>query len=586
VNHGSSRTNLPSAPARLTGADAAVLAGCIVLSAWVQRHALGAFFSSPDDLVHLQQAAGLRPTLPSPFRWLSQVVYFRAMLRVFGLDPVPWHAATVIVHLLNVALVFTLVRRLSFPRATAGLTAAMFGCFPLFLPLLASAVGMNDELALSFSLIAMLALCRPGTRAVVVATIAFALAALCKESILGLPLAALAFDRFGRAQLKRVAPLLGLGVLFALLLLARPPQGLAPYTTALGGNLFHALMTFTAWAMNVSQPIPDLVSSYDVTAWHRALWVYPVLLVAAWRVPSLRRPVGVGLAWWIAGLLPVLPLLFQTFRHYLYPALPGFALACSGVVVGTIERLAGSRRGVTAAAAGVLAVAYALRADALETQRMALRVGNTPLALDPVQRRQEVARNALASFAGTIGPGDQTVVVYCPDDMGHTFGARSGHEYRSGAAPAKARYNLLEESLDGGRAVHLFQPTVDSVIFARRWSPSLDSLELFLPYVDGRLYPAGRDAEGRARAVQWMFEQGFHGPLCDYLRVVLERHDDEPGLRLSYAYALGRTGEADSAFAQLGIVIARGPSRDAAVAETLLTRYGRPIPKPAARRGS
>src|SRR5437762_9849930 len=72
---------------------AAAVFGCLGLVLWVQRHALLAFFSSPDDLIHLQQAVGLKPTLPTPLRFLSQVLYFRGMVRLFGLNPAAFHVS-------------------------------------------------------------------------------------------------------------------------------------------------------------------------------------------------------------------------------------------------------------------------------------------------------------------------------------------------------------------------------------------------------------------------------------------------------------------------------------------------------------
>src|SRR5207253_2054209 len=71
--------------------DVLAVVSCVAAALWVNRYALGAFFSSPDDLVHLQQAAGLRPTLATPFRFVSQVVYFRTMWTLFGPQPAVYH---------------------------------------------------------------------------------------------------------------------------------------------------------------------------------------------------------------------------------------------------------------------------------------------------------------------------------------------------------------------------------------------------------------------------------------------------------------------------------------------------------------
>ena len=64
-------------------ATTAIVVGILAAACVVQWHAVVSFFSA-DDLIHLEQAAGLLPTPVMPWRYLSQVLYFRAMLWVFG----------------------------------------------------------------------------------------------------------------------------------------------------------------------------------------------------------------------------------------------------------------------------------------------------------------------------------------------------------------------------------------------------------------------------------------------------------------------------------------------------------------------
>ncbi|HUK63993.1 MAG TPA: hypothetical protein VLV15_11685, partial [Dongiaceae bacterium] len=233
--------------------DARILGLVLLSTAWVQRHALGAFFSSPDDLIHLQQAAGLKPTLATPFRFLSQVLYFRMMYMLVGPNPRAFHLVTYGLHLVNVVLVYALARSFGVRRVIAGAAAGLFGAFPLFLVLLSSGVGMNDELALTLAIAALLVLERPGRAARVAASALFTLAMICKESVLFLPLLALV-PRGGAtrsAAARRVAPLLVIAACFAILFFVLRPSGLAPdrviYAMQFGPNLFHNLMTYLCW---------------------------------------------------------------------------------------------------------------------------------------------------------------------------------------------------------------------------------------------------------------------------------------------------------------------------------------------------
>jgi hypothetical protein len=126
----------------------------ILLSAWVQRRILSSYFGS-DDLLHLEHVLGLRPTPELPWRFLTQVVYFRSMPALFGLDPRPYFLVTYILHLLNTVFVFILSRRLQLPNPVSCLAAAVFGCFPLTSAALAHVVNINDVAALFFTFLTL-----------------------------------------------------------------------------------------------------------------------------------------------------------------------------------------------------------------------------------------------------------------------------------------------------------------------------------------------------------------------------------------------------------------------------------------------
>src|ERR1043166_5857786 len=70
--------------------------------------ALFSFFSA-DDLIHLQQAAHLLPTPRTPWRFLTQVLYFRGMLRGLGARPSAFMLVNLLLHILTVVLVWRLL---------------------------------------------------------------------------------------------------------------------------------------------------------------------------------------------------------------------------------------------------------------------------------------------------------------------------------------------------------------------------------------------------------------------------------------------------------------------------------------------
>ena len=558
------------------------LLAALVLTAWVHRRSLFAFFSSPDDLRHLQQALGLRPTQVTPFRVLSQVLYFRAMVRVVGLDPLPYHLVTCGCHLLNVALAYRVFRSWQVPRPVAAVVVTLFGAMPLSQTLLSSAVGMNDELSLCLALIALLLWNRPSWSARVAAPIAQALALLCKELVLFLPAVLLIARPDGvtvRAQARRLLPFAALAAVAAIGFFLLRAHGLATdreeYAMAFGPNLFHNLMTFTAWATDLGHPMPDLISTYDVHAWRWALAVYAFLAFAAWQVPAQRRTIAIGLLWWLLALIPVLPLVTHTYRHYFYAALPGLALAVTAAAAGLIARFVTERAAapavpdarpaaVTVAVLATLAVAYAVRADHQIERRAEARIAGVDLALDPVLRRQQVAGRALSAIARSLDAGSRRLAILSPQASARVFSVRSGSEHAS-TSGAREPYDLLAESIDRTGGVRLFFPQIDSVAFLTRWTADYRDFDLFVPYQDGRLAGFGRGPGAHAMAAAWMMQQHWPEPARDHLSAALQVYPEDRPLRFAYARTLAACGDSVAAAGELRRVIAANPSDTLAV---------------------
>src|SRR4029077_3607784 len=94
------------------------------------RRALGAFFST-DDFVRLEEAAGLLPAVPTLWRVVSEVLYPRLMLGLFGPQPLPFHLVSMLLHLPNTAFVYRTGRRAGLSAGTSCFASLVFGAFPL-----------------------------------------------------------------------------------------------------------------------------------------------------------------------------------------------------------------------------------------------------------------------------------------------------------------------------------------------------------------------------------------------------------------------------------------------------------------------
>jgi hypothetical protein len=564
----------------LTSTVLAVL-GCVILVVWVQRHALFAFFS-PDDLIHLQQAVGLKPILPTPLRFLSQVAYFRGMVHLFGPSPLPFHLASLITHALAVVALYSFLRSAGFTGRIALLAAVFFGMLPLHITVLSSAVGMNDEMALLLTMVAFLLTLRGRA---IWGTCAYVLALLCKESVLCLPLFLLMIRRPGetfRTVWLRTRALLVVALGFGAMVLALRPVGLAPggavYAMGVGPHVFHNLMTYTAWAVNLRDAMPDLVSTYSTAAWRSGIIVLGMLGIAYWRAPTQRPAIGLGLAWWITGLIPVLGLRFQTYHHYLYPALPGLALAIAGLIVGLAwgasifaARSADRRAAFVTALVSACVVGYALRANHLIATRLETFIPGTNLPLDPVIRRRVVAERAILSLAGRLNARQSRLVILSPEGTQTVRGTRSSREYPASAS-SQAPYDLLRESLDRGAALRVFFPQLDSVAFVSNWTPAYRDGDLFLSYPGGYLVGGGTGPQAAEGITMWMFQAGWYRPAREYLGTVVATYPDRPSLRIAYAGALFKLGDTLAAVLELEEVIRTAPHDSSASRAQMILR--------------
>src|SRR2546422_5109864 len=121
------------------------LAPAWVAGVWVERHALGTFFT-PDDLVALARAAGHEPT-PQAFRPLSAILAARLEYAAFGLVPAGYHVVNLGLHLLATSAVYALALRLAAGRGAAAAAAVMFARSGIAFTPVHAASGVGDLLA-------------------------------------------------------------------------------------------------------------------------------------------------------------------------------------------------------------------------------------------------------------------------------------------------------------------------------------------------------------------------------------------------------------------------------------------------------
>lgn len=229
----------------------ALLAACLAL---LHGHVLRYPFISDDffflyeartrGLAHLVTGSG---TQHNYYRPLGREIYFATLVRLADDNPLIFHVASFSLLVLLVALVFELGRRLSGPRAGA-LAATAYALFYPHRVLLAWASCAQDLLAACYGVGAAIAFQSNRTG---LATAAFFLGLLCKESIAPLPLVLAAWTAATaspgarmRSVFRRVGPMLAAMVVWGAIVVA----------VRLHADVWNAAGTKFRWADVVLSP--------------------------------------------------------------------------------------------------------------------------------------------------------------------------------------------------------------------------------------------------------------------------------------------------------------------------------------------
>jgi dolichyl-phosphate-mannose-protein mannosyltransferase len=578
-------------PTRSARAPAlAWLAGlaCVAMALWVHRAALGAYFS-PDDLISFERARGLLPPHPLPWwRFLSGPVYFTTGLRVFGVDPFPFHLVNWLAHGMNVVLLFRLMRRWSASTSAAIVASGVFGTSRLAHSALLQAVGVGELLATTGLLLSLLTLDANRPRSWWRAGLLFAAALLCKESVLLLP-AVVLLPLPPRAPTRRrlgatAALLAASGLLLLLVVLAHGRSSAfagEAYAVAFGANLFHNLMTYASWTLDYRTVLPDIGGGVVPIAWRTGL---PVMLGLGVLVALRPTPRAMaGLLWFVLALLPVLPLLHHSYLQYAYAALAGVSIvlaeAWDGAIRPLARRLSGERgphrdrrsmpapagrMWVPVASAMTLVVALALAGEHLVDRRWNQRIPGRGFHVDPMLRKSEVIRHVSESLRPALD-GRRTRLVFVEPAASHrSFVVGTGREIEDVDPSAQ---DLLSRVLDTGRGLRALYTGLDSVVFVERWSAAFREFDLVANTPDGYAVDVGQGPDAHLRFARALVEGGYARVAIDHLAAAAAAYPTDPRLGLALVEALARGGRRAQALALAAAMRARFP-HDSAVGET------------------
>jgi len=120
---------------------------------------------------------------------------------LWGLNPMPWHACALALHLIATSMTFVVARQVLDNDIEAGVVAVLFGLHPIHIESVAWISGATDPLMAIFVLAAFWAWIRGGRAHLYssawrwIAAVLYLLACLTKETAVPLPIVVIAFDR-------------------------------------------------------------------------------------------------------------------------------------------------------------------------------------------------------------------------------------------------------------------------------------------------------------------------------------------------------------------------------------------------------
>jgi hypothetical protein len=375
------------------------------------------YFFLQDDFILIANAAYERDTTVMEtiggdsdlFRPLTKILYFGVMYGIFGLNALPYHIVSLAVHLLNVGLLFLLLRKLRNDRLSSLFVTAIYALHLGFFDVLAWISCIQQLMGQAFMLCGLLLgihaiETKRGAFASIGASI-YALALLSLEQTYALPLLLFSYSylkggveparkRLPRALRETVPYLLVMVVYLGYMAVVKGVPTEGPYRYQLGANVIVNLLTYLDWAVGISTLMPFVVdvSATGLTAAH--------VLIAAVVVYNLAKGRGrivlFSSAYYLFTILPVLFLKNHVFHLHNYVPAVGIAVLLAPVVEDLFSTVRQWRaRAASATAWGLIAMLAIMcftKARANETNFLR---PDLPLPKDFVLRRAIIAENVL-----------------------------------------------------------------------------------------------------------------------------------------------------------------------------------------------
>ena len=327
------------------------------------------YFFAQDDFVFLDRATrGFEETMrpyfhgrPGQFRPLTKGVYFLMTWPVFGFHPLPYHVMSLALHALNAILVGVVLRRFGISTVISWVAVVLFAANMCHMEAIAWISCVQQLIGTAFVLTTLIygvdAMRDGGRRAIVLATVGYALALASYEQTMATPLVLLIWAWVGggfraawRAAWGPVRPMLVLLAIYTAYTLIRGMPETGPYVMSAGHNVRDNLscylsFVFSFWMLYPAYALPSGITSST------GVWI--ALIVVHTLLRSGRQLIF-GLATFLLFLAPVMFTKDHTHSFHLYVSAIGawFLLGSAGDL---LRRVAGAGWGRAVVAAAIVA---------------------------------------------------------------------------------------------------------------------------------------------------------------------------------------------------------------------------------------
>jgi hypothetical protein len=398
---------------------------------------------------------------PGQFRPLTKSLYFAAMYKMFGLNAAAYHVVSLVVHMVNTALVFFLMRRFRITPPSALIVTAMFALSTSFLHVLAWVSCMQQLLAMTFVLLTLFfgiaAVRSHRVLPLWISAVSYILSLMSMEQGFAVPVAlfligyfGIGGDRIGVPRLlRRLSLHIAIMVIYAAFMLlwrGAPPEGV--YEFHIGKNVLINLLLYLKWLVSFWVVLPPIMTATSIP-W--SILHIVVLYLVVYNLARLRFAETLLAGSLVLSMLAPLLLLDQ-HTFFLHTYLPSIGtLLLIGFVVDDFFDLPGIRRDVVQipVLTAMLIVIFSLSFMKIRQNLSAKLPRSENLTRSFVLRRAKVARQVYVDLmAKTSDPRNV-------DEIFMVYGRKEGHD------DAKWNYRNVVEALAKGDAIKLYMSNPD-----------------------------------------------------------------------------------------------------------------------------